>query len=80
MHLVDCHGIAELVYGGILSHLLSDARLGRSQGERLEYVEIARQGHYSERPGVHRLPKIFLKNVLLMAGLTYMGKHSKRES
>ena len=65
MHMVDCSGVAGLVYGGVLHSLLGDIRLGASRAARLRAIDTDRLAHYSARPGVPRLPKIWWKNVLL---------------
>ena len=63
MHLMDCKGSAALTYGGIIAFLLQDDRLGTNRLERLATINDRRLLHYARRPGVSRLPKIFLSNV-----------------
>lgn len=63
MHLVDCGGVAALVFGSALMYLVRDARLGPNQDVRLAAINAARDAFYSTRPGLHKLPKIFLKSL-----------------
>ena len=64
MHLVDCAGVASLLYGGILFLLCSDARVGNSRAARLRAINERREEHYDNRPGVSRLPNIWWGNVV----------------
>lgn len=64
MHLADCKGVAALTFGGVLMHLLRDARLGQSKAARLDRINAERQAHYNQRPGVATLPRIMMGNVV----------------
>ena len=64
MHLVDCNGVAALVFGGVLRFMLTDIRLGPNRDVRLGVVNRDRAAHYRERPGTNRLPEVYWKNVL----------------
>ena len=60
MHMLDCHGVAEAVYGGVLAYLLRDARLGANMAQRLGVVNRDRTEHYRGRS--HKLPEIWQAN------------------
>ena len=62
MHLMDCKGVASLVYGGVLFYLLKDRTLGGNRQERLDAIHGVMAQWYDDHPGTHRLPKLFLSN------------------
>lgn len=64
MHVVDCAGVANVVFGSVLVFLLADARLGPTKATRLERVNQLRVEHYDARPGSNRLPEIRATNVV----------------
>ena len=63
MHCVDCQGCAAFVFGGVLVHLLGDARLGGSRQERLDRISGERVEFYRALPGSNRLTKILKSSV-----------------
>ena len=62
MHMMDCKGVAAYVCGGILSFLLTDARLGPNKEIRLDLVNTLLAGWYDAHPGTHRLPPLALSH------------------
>ena len=60
MHLLDCKGVAAWTFGGLLHHLLRDDRLGPNREERLAVINSRRASWYTNRPGSHIMPKIFM--------------------
>ena len=68
MHMVDCKGVAALVYGGILATLLKLRCLGRNKQDRLRAINQRRQEWYAGRAGGgNPMPTI------LMSSLTSNG-------
>ena len=64
MHLLDANGVAGHVYGGIMSHLLCDVRLGRTRQARLDTVSSRISAHYATRPtSVVKLPEMHMANL-----------------
>ena len=65
MHLLECRGVANWVYGAALWLLVRDNRLGRPQEERIKKINAMLQSYYStwERPGGSRLPRIRLTDL-----------------
>ena len=37
IHLIDCHGVSAIVYGGVLGLILEERHLGRTQSDRLTF-------------------------------------------
>jgi len=64
MHLCDCKGVAALTFGGVLSHLLSDPRLGPNRQARLDVVNTELRAFQDAHPGMHRLPQLRLANAV----------------
>ena len=64
MHLVDCSGVAAIIFGGVLNCLLADRRVGETRASRLATINALRFAHYGSRPGANRLPEIHMANVV----------------
>ena len=62
MHLLECKGATPLVFGSVLTWLLLDARLGANKDARLATINDHRQKFFDDRPGDHKLPKIYMSN------------------
>lgn len=58
MHVMDCKGVAALIFGGVLASLVRRPSLGRSQVERLGAIQRFMREWYDDNPGTQRLPKI----------------------
>ena len=65
MHVMDCKGVAPLIFGGVLASLIRRPSLGRSQVERLGRIQRFMRQWYDDHPGTHRLPKITLTMLVL---------------
>ena len=65
MHVMDCKGVAALIFGGVLASLTRRPSLGRSQVERLGRIQRFMRKWYDDHPGTHRLPKITLPMLVL---------------
>ena len=63
MHLLDCHGIAGLVYGGLLCYLVTLSVVGRSIPDRLATINSERVRWYRAHPGLLPLPPIRRQNL-----------------
>ncbi len=63
MHVMDCKGVAALVYGGLLGLLVRKWALGPNQAARLAHVNVLRANWYAVHPGVARMPKILMSNL-----------------
>ena len=68
MHLMDCKGVAAIVYGGILHHFIRDGRFGASQTVRLMAAQDYLSAWYERHPGTHRLPRIRKTNLTDSSG------------
>ena len=64
MHMMDCKGVAALVYGAILSALMKLPGLGPNRKERLATINEDRLNWYRANPRAHRLPKILMNNLV----------------
>ena len=64
MHLTDCHGVSAIVYGGVLGLILDERHLGRTQLDRLTFVNEFMLTWYAEHPGANRLPRLRRNNLL----------------
>ena len=64
MHLTDCHGVSAIVYGGILGLILEERHLGRTQSDRLTFVNEFMSTWYAKHPGANRLPQLRRNNLL----------------
>ena len=64
MHLTDCHGVSAIVYGGILGLILEERHLGRTQSDRLTFVNEFMSTWYAKHPGANRLPRLRRNNLL----------------
>ena len=62
MHLLECKGVTPVVFGSVLVWLLLDARLGANKEARLAVINARREEFYTDNPGAHRLPKIYMGN------------------
>jgi len=58
MHMLDCKGVAGIVYGSLLCYLSTLARLGPNIAARLLVINDERDEWYTRHPGMVRLPKI----------------------
>ena len=63
-HLTDCHGVSAIVYGGILGLILEERHLGRTQSDRLTFVNEFMSTWYAKHPGANRLPRLRRNNLL----------------
>ena len=68
MHCVDCKGVSAGVFGGVLALLVRKREAGANQEDRLRSVNTFLRNWYQQRPGWHRLPWIFAKNLTLGNG------------
>ena len=50
MHLCECKGLSGLTYGGALSHLMTDLRLGANQETRLQTINAHLQAYQRAHP------------------------------
>ena len=55
MHLTDCHGVSAIV---------EERHLGRTQSDRLTFVNEFMSTWYAEHPGTNRLPRLRRNNIL----------------
>ena len=67
MHVLDCRGVASVVYGSLIDTVINLPSCGRSQEERLRRVNLFLKEFYDENTGSCRLPWIKLSNVHLEA-------------
>ena len=65
MHLMDCRGVAGIVYGSLLALLLRLPALGGTRAERLDTVNAFMVAWYNAHPGTHRLPALRATNLTL---------------
>ena len=63
MHLLDCKGVAAIIFGSLLCYLLTLAILGPNMIERLAKINLEKQKWYGNHPGLIRLPRIGLNNI-----------------
>ena len=63
MHLLECKGVAPVVFGSALQMLTADMRVGPNKEERLVAINARREQFYDDRPGSYRLPKIMMSNI-----------------
>ncbi|CAK0800968.1 unnamed protein product, partial [Prorocentrum cordatum] len=62
VHLLECKGVAPLVFGPVIMRSLADVRIGPNNEQRLGRINERRQRFYDARPGPHRPPKIMLNS------------------
>ncbi len=74
MHLCDCKGVAALTFGGVLSHILGDPRLGPNRQGRLDVVNAELRAFQDAHPGMHRLPQLRLGNAVADGWANLNGK------
>ena len=60
MHVADCRGLASVIFGSMLTYLISLPALGRSQAARLARINAFIEGRYDNHPGLSKLPKLTL--------------------
>ena len=63
MHLLDCKGIAGLVYGGLTCYLITLSVVGNNISERLAKLNSERVRWYRAHPGLIPLPTIKKQNL-----------------
>ena len=63
MHVLDCKGLASVIYGGLLDSLIRRPSLGSSQYSRMVAINHWMKIWYEDRPGTIRLPPLRLKNL-----------------
>ena len=73
MHMMDCKGVAAIVFGAILARLSKDPALGTNIGVRLNLINEKLKDLYKCRPGSHRLPKIAQGNLFVNGWAVFHG-------
>ena len=69
MHIADCNGVTCHVAASMLKHLVRhEARLGRTQLERLKGINDRLATFYAERPGYSRMAELRLANLTTAEG------------
>ena len=64
MHVMECTGVTSVCLGSALCQLITEPRLGANQQERLERInELKSQYYVRKGRGVHRMPRILLRNL-----------------
>ena len=62
IHLLECKGVVPVMFGSCMDSLLADPRVGNNKDERLEAINGIRENLYTNDPGAHRLPNIYMSN------------------
>ena len=64
MHVMDCKGVAGLVYGGVLSMLLCLGSLGANRPQRLETINVQLKRWQEAHPGGYAMPPLRMGNLV----------------
>ena len=64
MHICDCNGVANIVAGSTMRHLIEhEQRLGNNQEARMESINQEKELFYKNNLSTHRMPPLKLSNL-----------------
>eukprot|EP00959_Pyramimonas_sp_CCMP1952_P177472 3709781-Pyramimonas_sp.AAC.1 len=64
MHMMDCNGVASIVFGSVLVRLTGEPHLGNNIAQRLDVINDQLSEWYRRRPGSRRLPRLAQGNLV----------------
>ena len=64
MHMMDCKGVASIVFGSLLLWLSRSPNLGPNILDRMKAINKFMKDWYAAHPGHHRLPKLKHANLI----------------